>query len=544
MLALKIMMRLRMFILLCVWFALSVLAAACTPPPEIPQMTIHLVADDRLRSYGIRDPITVGEFLRLPEVNVELGELDDVVPPLFTQLNDGMQIKVSRVREEFPCETREIPYERVTIQDPRLEPGQERQGERGSNGQEEVCYRVRIVDGVERSRVQNGPAITIREAVNETVFIGPTTSLDPVDFRGTIAFVSLNNAWVMRGSSSALKVVTNTNDVVPAFAFGLSSNGRQLLYARNPQPEAQFYNELWLIPDVGAPEPQPVELPLGNVLSASWVPGRPNTISYSLADPRDNEPFYTAKNDLWIASIDPQTGVMTNTEQLIEGGVGTGGAFSWYGARYEWSPDSQQLAWIHADAVGTVNLSTGELNPPLLNYAVYSLNRLRNWSWRTDVTWSPDNAVLAAVTHGDPLGSERAETSPVFNLTVAAADGTFRADLVSRIGVWAVPKFSPLINDGSEFPKGYLAYFVAREALNSASSEYDLYVADRDGSNARKIFPEDGKPGIRTQQYAWSPDGTQIVVVYQDNLWLINVASATARQLTLSGNASHPVWMQ
>lgn len=506
-------------------------------------MVVSLVADGRFRTYEITDPITVGEFLRLQSVDVQLNDLDDVNPPRFTQLSDGLRITVSRVREEFPCEAQEIPYQRETIINERLAPGQEQQGQRGRNGRAEVCYRVRLVDGVERERVQSGAPIIIDEPLNEIVFVGPTTTLDPVDIRGTLVYVSLNNAWVMRGNNNARRPLTSTSDLEPDRAFSLSSDGQRLLIARRTQTERRFENELWLIRDVGQIDPEPIRLTPANILSAQWVPGQPNVISYSLAEPRETEPFYTAKNDLWLMSIDPQTGTMIRTDPLIDGGVGFGGPFSWWGTRFKWSPDGQQLAWVHADAVGTVNLSTGELNPPLLQYTLFSFSILSDWSWRTSVSWSPDSSLLAATVHGPPIGSENPERSPVFNLAVAAVDGSFQVDLAQRVGIWSEPKFSPLINTGSQFPAGHLAYLVARQPLNSVSSEYDLYVADRDGSNARRVFPEQGRSGMTTPQYAWSPDGTQLVAVYQGNLWLIDVASAAARQLTLDGNASHPVWM-
>jgi hypothetical protein len=47
---------------------------------------------------------------------------------------------------------------------------------------------------------------------------------------------------------------------------------------------------------------------------------------------------------------------------------------------------------------------------------------------------------------------------------------------------------------------------------------------------------------LLSRDYAWSPDGRQICVVYQGNLWIVDVESAVARQITLDGNASRPVW--
>lgn len=522
------------------------LLAGCQRTPETPPMVVSLAVDGRLRSYEIPDPITVSEFLRLPNVDVELGELDVVNPPLFTQLSDQLRISVSRVREEQACESRTVAFERETVVSDYLGPGETEQGARGQNGEEQICYRVRIVDGVERERVQSGEPIVVVEPINEVVFVGPTTTLDPVDISGTIVYMNLGNAWVMRGSSDQRRPLTTSADLDPEHAFSLSPDGRQLLYARVLAPDAEFNNQLWVIPDVSVFESTPAKLTPENVLWAAWVPGRANTISYSRAEPRSTSPGYSAQNDLWLMSIDPATGAMISTEPLIEGGTGTGGPFSWWGTRFVWSPDGNQLAWIHANAVGTVNLATGALNAPLLEYEIFAVPV--DWSWRTNASWSIDNSVLAATTHGPPAGNERPDRSVVFNISIAALDASFQVTLLERAGIWSDPKFSPRIAGDGPFTKAYLAYLMARQPLNSVSSEYDLYVADQDGSNARGVFPDAARPGLTSPrgtvspQYTWSPDGTQLLVVYQGNLWLIDVASATARQLTLDGNASHPVW--
>ena len=58
-----------------------------------------------------------------------------------------------------------------------------------------------------------------------------------------------------------------------------------------------------------------------------------------------------------------------------------------------------------------------------------------------------------------------------------------------------------------------LAWMRAHEPHSSLNSEYDLLVADRDGSNQRLVFPGAGQAGIqiqdaalRSSMLAWSPD--------------------------------------
>jgi Tol biopolymer transport system component len=190
--------------------------------------------------------------------------------------------------------------------------------------------------------------------------------------------------------------------------------------------------------------------------------------------------------------------------------------------------------WIHADGVGTVNLDTGELNTALVTFKEFTPRS--DWSWRTSVSWSPNGETLLGVVHGPPIGSESAERSPVFNIDVFAADGSFQGTVVEQSGIWSFPRYSPTGR--------LIAYFRARQPLVSVpdSSEYDLFVADVDGSNARQLFPTTDQRGITQRDFAWSPDGTQVALIFQGNLWVVDVISGVASQVTLDGSASRPVW--
>jgi Tol biopolymer transport system component len=245
--------------------------------------------------------------------------------------------------------------------------------------------------------------------------------------------------------------------------------------------------------------------------------------------------------------IDPITGVEIDIEPIIDRSNGGGGLLGWWGTQYQWSPNGQYLAWIRADSVGLVDLETGDLglSQPLLNFPLYSVSG--EWSWRTTVSWSPDSTLLIATIHGPPVGSEREEFSPVFNIAATSVDHTFTVNIVERAGIWSSPRYSPEIQEPeSPFVTGYIAFLRARNWESSVSGEYDLVVADRDGSNARIIFPEEGRPGLVAQQFAqdftWSPDGRQLAFIYQGNLWMVDVESGVAHQLTLDGGASKPVW--
>jgi hypothetical protein len=511
--------------------------ASCVPTPAAPKLLVSLVADGRERTFEYASPVTVGEFLG--DAEIELGQRDRVSPERFTQITDGMRVTVVRVTEQTECEQVTIPHERQTVFNEALDPDEELLAQVGQNGVEEVCYVVNVEDGVARERVETS-RVEITAPQDEIVYVGPTGQLDPVPIMGTLAYLNNSNAWVMRSSSAAKRILTTTSDLDQR-VFALSADGQQLLFTRTAQVDRDnFLNQLWLIRDTSA-DAEPVQLVPEDVLRAEWMPGQPNTISYSTGEAQQTAPGWRAFNDLWRIRIDPQTGEALSIEEILE--PSQGGLYGWWGTVYRWSPDGTALAWAQADSMGLVDLEN-DVFTPLLQYPVFETRA--DWSWRASISWSPDALLLLTTVHGAPVGNEAPQFSPTFNVAVTDTAGTFQAEIFKNAGIWASPQYSPLIaRPNSEFSSGYLAYLQARDITNSINSqaEYDLIVADRDASNARTLFPERGQPGLSApQDLAWSPDGRQIAFIYQGNLWVIDVTSGVANQLTLDGGASKPVW--
>ncbi|MBN1452967.1 MAG: DPP IV N-terminal domain-containing protein, partial [Anaerolineales bacterium] len=279
---------------------------------------------------------------------------------------------------------------------------------------------------------------------------------------------------------------------------------------------------------------------LNNLLYAEWVPNQPFTFTYSTAEAREAAPGWQAYNDLWMMRIDDEEAVPINVENIVESS--SGGIYGWWGTNYQWAPDGSGLAWSRADSVGLLDFESGEFTS-LLSFPVYTT--FQDWVWQPAVSWSPDNLLLATTIHGPTFGSEQPENSPIFDVAVVTANtstDTFSANIVERAGIWSSPKYSPFIDSDAEFPQAFLAYLQARSPLNSVNDEYDLVVADRDGSNARVIFPEPGRSGLQAQEIAWSPSGTQIAFIYDGNLWIIDAKSGRAQQITVDGGASSPQW--
>ncbi len=504
----------------------AMLIAGCAPTTVEPELLVSLVVDGQERSFAYDLPVTVNDLLR--DANVEVSELDRVNPQPFTQITNGMVVTVVRVLEETECEDAEIPYRQRTVLNEGLAPGEERIGQSGRNGAEQVCYRIRIEDGMRQQPVEISRT-ELRSPQDEIVYVGPSGTVDPIPVPGTLAYISNGNAWVIRGSSTNKRLVTTTSDL-DEFVFAVSDDGEKLLYTRNLGSEDVFENELWLIGNINLENPQPIKLVPQNTLQAHWIPGLTDTISYSTADSSETAPGWRALNDLWAMRINPTTGEALNIEQVIA--PSSFGLYSWWGTRYIWSPDGDQLAWVRADAIGLFNLETEE-NTTIVEFPVF--NTRQSWSWRSTISWEANGDLLATTLHV-PIGNYPPETSPAFTASVVSSDGAFIARVVENSGIWSTPQFSTTDSD-------YLAYLKSRDPFNSINGEYDLYVADRDGSNARRLFPANERDtGITAREFVWGPEGRRIALVYQGNLWMIDVETEAVHQLTLDGGASVPYW--
>ncbi len=501
-------------------------------------MRIILIADGRQRAYAYDRPVSVGQFLE--QVGIELGPQDRIVPPANTEIRDEMTITVVRVEERVECNPNPIPYQQRTVPNEGLAPGEERLAQSGVNGVEEVCYRITIEDGQPGQRVEM-QRVVVQAPQDEIVFVGvSTTELETVPITGTLAYISNGNAWIMRGSSGTKRPLTN-GGTLDGKVFSLSPDGNQLLFTqRYPGDTDLYFNALWALLDTRARDPLPQQISLlNNILYAEWVPNQPYTFTYSTAEARDTAPGWQAFNDLWLVRLDDQEAVPIDVRNLVESSAG--GIYGWWGTNFDWSPDGSSLGWSRADSVGLVDLETGEFQT-LLRFPAYTT--FQDWVWQPALSWSPDNLRLATVVHGPTFGAEQPENSPIFNIqvTTTTQEDGFEATLVNRAGIWAAPKFSPFVNSSSEFPQGYLAYLQARNPLNSVNDRYNLVVADRDGSNARVLFPSPGQPGLLPQDIAWSPDGRQIAFIYEGNLWIVDASSGRAQQITVDGGASSPQW--
>ncbi len=532
------------------FIVLPLLIVACNTP-DTQNNTIHVrvIADGKENVFATTDHVSVGQFLQQQKITV--GEMDRLNPDDFTPITDNLLITIIRVREQQECKQEDVPFQTTYVKRTDLAPGTNKVLQPGSNGSQTTCYDVVYYDGVEKSRTAGNPTITQQPTV-EIVAVGvDRTTIEPVPISGAIAYISDGQAHLIENNSVSDRVL-QTGDNLDGRVFSLSDTGRLLLFTRKPDgtPTPETYNELWVM-DTTDPQAAPVRLTqIDNVLAADWIPGQPYNFSYSTLQPRkaDQVPDYQANNDLFVARLASGTFKLLKVTSTVKSRPT--GVYGLWGTLFKWSPDGKNLAWSQSDGVGIVDFKAGILKK-LFDFRVYSTTLARNWVWKPTLSWSADSSLLAVTVHGKPLENEPPESSPVFDLSLAQVEGLFQITLVPQVGMWAAPQYSPLLDAGSTNAKGYIAYLKARNAINSVSSEYDLVIADRDGSNERIVFPDKDKPGLKPinngfvdeAELEWSPDGRQLGFIYQGDVWIVDAESGRTNQVTIIGNAHHLRWI-
>jgi Tol biopolymer transport system component len=519
---------------------------ACNPKdtPNGSEFRVEVVVDGTRSTFTYNRSTSVSQFL--DEIDIVLNSLDDVNPPRFTPISDGMTITIVRITEETACEDQEAPYEEKQFSRTDMEPDETVIVQQGVPGIIQVCVRIEYRDGIEVRQVTTSRTM-IRPPEDLITYVGVEDNLDPVPIEGTLAYISNGQAYIMRTTSGNRHVITPEGGL-DGYVFELSSNGRQLLFTRStPDPNDQpFSNELWAVLDTTTPNPVLIDLPIPDVLTAAWRPNFPGTFSYSTANGSNSFLGWDAYNDLFFWRINEQDGSVIDVETVIEDNLI--GNFAIWGTKFAWSPNGEQLAYAKADGVGLVDIENGDFLPFNVSYPHYATAVDNGWVWETDISWSQDGEWVILTAHGPPFGAEDPTHSSIFNIAVFRADGTLVIEsLINQAGIWSAPRYSPLQLNDLDFEDFKIAYLQARDPLSSYSGEYDLYVADRDGSNPRRIFPVENQPGLRPinaegELFAWSPSGRQIAIVYQGNLWIVEVETGRATQVTPDGGVASPRW--
>jgi hypothetical protein len=67
---------------------------------------------------------------------------------------------------------------------------------------------------------------------------------------------------------------------------------------------------------------------------------------------------------------------------------------------------------------------------------------------------------------------------------------------------------------------------------------------DRDGSNLQSIFPIEGDIGLEPTEIIWAYDGSQIGILYQNDIWIIDPDNGASQPITADHQTSAFDWSQ
>lgn len=505
--------------------ALSVLAA-CSPSPEQPALiSVSVIADGATQSVQVA--VGANASAALDAAGLKLGPLDRSEPDLYSALSDGESVRVIRVSEEFEVEEKPLPFESRTLKNEAMTPGEQRLIQNGVNGRGEITYRLLYEDGELISRTAVRETV-ITQPVEEIIMLGAESPFSSVAIPGRLAFLSAGNAWVLEQNTGARRPVVTSGDL-DGRVFEVSPNGEWLLFSRLSADESQI-NELW-VANLDEGNDTLIDLGVGNVVHyAGWVPGGSNTqIAFSTVEPSLNPPGWQANNDLQFINFTAngevtsvRVGLPSNSDSL----------YSWWGSAFAWSPSGDQLAFARPDAVGMADIDSDELSVllPLTTFQTSS-----DWAWMPGIAWSADGGTLYTVEHAEQSGLDVQERSPLFDLVAILVNGN-KEVVAENVGMFAQPVPDP--------DAGQVAFLRAFTPSQSDISAYELMVAAPSGATL-SLFPPQGAAGLQPQRVAWSPsaeNGPLIAFVYQGNLWIVNVLSGEAQQLTGDGLVSALSW--
>ncbi len=509
------------------WLALG-FVTACAPTPAAVAPTaapvtvaLTLVADGQTRALATTAR-TVGEALA--EAGVALAPADEVEPPPATVLApapDGapLPVTVVRVTETTEIIPEAIPFGRQIVRSTDLAPDDPpRLLQTGQPGLREVTVRIVYRDGLEVERWPTA-ATVVEPARDEIIMIGVAAERDRMTFDGVLATIDDGRAVLLDGATDAPRQLA-VEGALDGRVFQLSPDGAYLLYTLAEGDAATFRNALWLIPT--APDGVARPLNIENVLWAGWDPAAPSPrIAYTTARSTTLPPGWEASNDLWLLELPPD-GAQPAPVRLVESYAA---AFAWWGGQYAWSPDGR-LAYAFADEVGVLAMPTAEeaalLDPAtpqeparsiLHTFTAYDTGA--DWAWLPALAWSADGRFLAFTDHA---GADEVMDAR-FDLHLADVAAGLQAPLVENAGIWSNVVWSP---DGAQ-----IAYLQATRPTAGLGSDYALWLAESDGSDARRLFPPEGESGTFAplQPLVWGPDADRLAFIFDDALHILELST-------------------
>ena len=138
----------------------------------VKQLTVNLTVDGKTKEVST-SAATVEDFLA--EQKIKLGSDDEVSESKDTKIVNGMKITVKRVEFKEETVTETIEFSVKEKYSDSMAKGQSKVEQEGSDGQKEVTYKVKYVDGKEDSKEVISEKV-LKDATDKVVVYGTKAS--------------------------------------------------------------------------------------------------------------------------------------------------------------------------------------------------------------------------------------------------------------------------------------------------------------------------------------------------------------------------------
>lgn len=171
---------------------------------------VSLTADGKTDKYKTYAK-TVKEFLE--EKKITLDKDDEVSHKLNDKISAGMKIIVKRIEYKQKTVKESIGFETKEQQNNSLSSDQTQVKQEGINGEKEVTYKVKYVDGKEDSRLKISEKVT-KEPVDKIVIVGTATQSGQNPQQGGKQIVSKQKVNDCDGSGHGYYIITYSDGSV------------------------------------------------------------------------------------------------------------------------------------------------------------------------------------------------------------------------------------------------------------------------------------------------------------------------------------------
>ena len=474
---------------------------ACNTVAETPA-PYHVVlrVDEVERAYRFTGAQTVAELLSQAELTI--GEDDFLSHPLDAPLSDGLVVSVQRSNERTDCVLHPIPYGERRLPNELLEPGETRYGPVGKLGSERVCSFIQIRSG-ETHQTEISREI-IKSPRDQVIYYGIEREFPDIPITGTVAYLSHGSVWIMRESSEARRPISQAADA-DGDVFLLAPDGGALLYTR--QPNQGEDKQLWLLRSTRVADNPALLLAPRNVMTAAWHSQDRQTIFF--AHTGDDPALQRRRLNL------------TNG-QLLQEEVAHPRLAARPRSQFTLNGSGSAIAYAQPGELGIFTFTSG-ITSVLAHYVPQY--EATGDLWLPPLSWSADGSILLTTL---PAPTERQPGR--FDVVAFFIEDHIRATLIADVGQAAIAQHSPRASAA-------IAY------TRAGKRGYSLYIADRDGSNARLLFPDREMTAAQNvSDFAWSANGQQLLAIADGNLWLVAADSGVSWQLTGDGGIRALEW--